>query len=87
MPGSVHVDHEPPLTFDRLLFEFCEETATNPLNESIGSRNGVVAFFENRGLASYWSQFHETKARLRLTTRDANLRQGKGAPPPWDELF
>ncbi len=63
---NCQVDHEPPSTFDKLLFDFTGGGKINPLQVKVGSRNGVEPFFEDKALSDEWIDFHREFARLRL---------------------
>jgi hypothetical protein len=67
------VDHEPPRTFDQLLFEFCRAHSVNPLTVVVASHAGTVPVFEDEALARSWQSYHQTNARLRLVSRLSNL--------------
>jgi hypothetical protein len=80
------VDHEPPRTFDALLFNFCQKNRINPLEVDVGSEEGVVAVFEDSDLLRRWQDFHEAEAKLRLVSRLGNLRLPK-LKIAWAELW
>ncbi len=79
------VDHTPPLTFDQLLFTFCQEHCINPLKISVASEGGVVPAFEDTDLRDRWQAFHQARAALRLTSRIGNLQLPKSRLQ-WSEL-
>ncbi|MDO8468188.1 MAG: DUF3223 domain-containing protein [Candidatus Peribacter sp.] len=60
------VDHEPPLTFDKLLYDFTANGSINPLQVAVGSRDGTTAYFESMDLATNWIDYHRLNSRLRL---------------------
>jgi hypothetical protein len=80
------VDHEPPLTFDRLLFQFCTERGLNPLIVEVHSVDGTDAHISDVTLRDAWYDHHATHARLRLLTRAANLKLPK-EKVPWKSLW
>ena len=80
------VDHTPPKTFDRLLFDFCQAQALNPLHTAVGSDGGTVATFVDRELQSAWQAYHREHAELRLLSKFGNLQLPK-VSVPWSELW
>lgn len=60
------VDHEAPKTFDRILFDFCCKQEIDPLEVSVGSKEGTLAVFEDQIIESKWAEFHKSNASLRL---------------------
>jgi hypothetical protein len=75
--GNCAVDHTPPLTFDAILFEFCQTQKINPLNFEVGSVGGTVAMFESEVLMSNWQIHHQEHAVLRLVSKVGNLQLPK----------
>lgn len=101
-PGSTHVDHEAPRTFEVLLDEFLTETGLdwNSVRVSSGVDGSTVKEFLDSRLRESWSQFHRERAVLRLVTRTENLggpsalRKPESStqtfdplPADWDYLF
>ncbi len=84
--GNCAVDHTPPDTFDKLLFDFSFEELINPLDITVASINGVVAEFESAGLAKAWEDFHEANANLRLISKTGNLQLPK-VYVPWKDII
>lgn len=82
---SMHIDHEPPATFDCILFDFCQREQLNPLLVDVVEIETVPVFSDSR-IASNWQAYHQEKARLRVTAAKANLGLAK-AHVPWDQLF
>lgn len=80
------VDHTPPATFDRLLFEFCQSRVLNPLGVSIDSLEGTVPMLADQDILVDWTTYHESAAHLRLLSRIGNLQLTKEAVP-WSELI
>ncbi|WP_306589409.1 DUF3223 domain-containing protein [Geothrix sp. 21YS21S-4] len=80
------VDHTPPQTFDRLLFDFCLNNQINPLNVRIGSQGGTVAVIEDQSILSSWQSHHRIFAQLRLISRIGNLQLPK-VSHPWAQLW
>ena len=79
------VDHEIPMTFDQLLFNFSVERKVNPLTVNVGSIEGTVAIFSDGSLAQDWCKYHRANAKLRLISRIANMQ----LPKPrvvWDSI-
>lgn len=84
--SNAAVDHEPPNTFDTLVFTFCKEHNINPLEVQVGSEGGVLAVLEDQDLLQLWRSFHQDRATLRLVSGVGNLR----LPKPrvnWAELW
>ena len=84
--SNAAVDHEPPNTFDTLVFAFCTEQHINPLKVQVGSEGGVLSVFEDQNLLQLWRSYHQDRATLRLVSRLGNLR----LPKPrvnWAELW
>lgn len=67
-----HVDHVYPITFDRLLYEFCIMQQINPLNITVVERR-----FKDKLLEKEWREYHKKHAVLRRLTATENLRQPK----------
>ncbi|MDH5632103.1 MAG: DCL family protein [Gammaproteobacteria bacterium] len=80
------IDHTPPLTFDRLLFDFTNEELISPLEIEVGSRNGVVAEFVNKSVEAAWQKYHQENAELRAVSKIGNLQLSK-VPVPWEEVL
>ncbi len=80
------VDHTPPQTFDRLLFDFCLNNQINPLTVRIGSQGGTVAVIEDQFILSSWQSHHRNLAQLRLISRIGNLQLPK-VSHPWAQLW
>lgn len=80
------VDHVPPLTFDRLLFDFSRTRGLRPLEVEVGTLEGTVAVFADQQIATDWAQYHDTHCQLRLLTRAGNL-QLKKEKLDWSELL
>lgn len=64
--ANCEVDHEPPLTFDKLLYDFTVDENINPLETVVGSQEGIVPYFENAEISSKWITYHRENAKLRL---------------------
>jgi hypothetical protein len=75
--GNCSVDHKPPKTFDRILFEFCQNHKINPLKVKVGSHGGTVAVFEDEFLIANWQRYHQEHAVLRLMSKLGNLQLPK----------
>lgn len=80
------VDHTPPATFDRLLFDFCRSRVLNPLGVSIDSLEGTVPMIADQDILVDWKTYHESAAHLRLLSRIGNLQLTKMAAP-WSDLI
>ncbi len=78
---NCHVDHQGPLFFDRLLFEYCVANSINPLATTVQSVNGTTATFADDELARNWSDYHQSNCQLRLISKLANLQS---KPPKVD---
>lgn len=84
--SNAAVDHEPPITFDALIFKFCKENSVNPLEVRVGSEGGVVAVFEDQNLLKSWQSFHRNHANLRIVSNMENLKLPK-TKVIWTELW
>jgi Protein of unknown function (DUF3223) len=80
------VDHKPPKTFDRLLFDFCKEKSLNPLKIEIGSLRGTIAIIQDETINVEWQEYHRANAELRLLSKLGNLKLPK-VRVPWSELW
>lgn len=80
------VDHTPPQTFDKLLYDFCRTRSLNPLDVAVGSEGGTIAVLEDAELLAAWLAYHRDNARLRLLSRMGNLQLPKVAVP-WSDLW
>lgn len=83
---NVVVDHVPPSTFDRVLFDFCAERSINPLEVAVRSEGGTVAVFQDQALLSGWQEYHARRAELRLLSKVGNLQLPK-ASIMWEKLW
>lgn len=84
--GNCAVDHAPPITFDSLIFNFCQSKGINPIAVAVGSINGTVAVFEDPLLLVAWQEYHRENAVLRLVSRIGNLQLPKVAVQ-WSLLY
>lgn len=75
--ADTHVDHEPPLTFDVLLHDFCRSSGIDPLSVAIGSSGGTVAVIEDAAILAGWRAYHAEHAKLRLVSAIGNLQLPK----------
>lgn len=82
---NCHIDHIPPDTFNKILFEFSVTNKINPLMIGVDSRNGVVAVFADKELEASWQSYHQTNAKLRAISRTGNLQLAKPLVP-WEEI-
>lgn len=80
------VDHTPPYTFEKTLFDFCQAQQLNPLDVAVGSEVGTVAVIEDPALLARWQSYHQERARLRLISRLGNLQLPKSSVP-WSQLW
>ena len=80
------VDHIPPNTFDRLLFEFSVSRKIRPMEIKVGSRNGVVAEFLDKEIEEYWKKYHQDNATLRVISKIGNLQLPKESID-WERLL
>ena len=79
------IDHMPPITFDKLLFNFSVTEKITPETVEVSSENGVVAEFIDNQIKERWQRYHQTHAQLRAISRIGNLQLPK-EPVPWNEL-
>lgn len=73
--GNSHVDHEPPLTFEALVDEFCRVTGTvvDFSSTKQGADNETHVTLSDPQLGGRWIAFHRERARLRVISARANL--------------
>jgi hypothetical protein len=71
------IDHEPPNTFEPLVFALCTEHHINPLKVQVGSESGVLPVFEDQNPLQLWRSLHQDRATLHLVSRLENLRLPK----------
>jgi hypothetical protein len=71
-----HVDHEYPLTFDKLAFDFCQQELLNPLDVEVLGKEGNLSF-KDTWLSSLWFGYHKDHAKLRMVTKEENLSAPK----------
>lgn len=78
-PQNTHVDHEPPMTFDRIVSEFVESRGVDVRRVKLsGHRDGVIGdAFADRRFAADFLDFHNHRANLRLVSATANLSHVK----------
>lgn len=84
--GNCAVDHTPPKTFDRLLYDFCRGRSLNPLQVAVGSEGGTVAVLEDAEVLAGWQAYHREHAVLRLISKVSNLQLPKMSVS-WSELW
>lgn len=70
-----HVDHAPPLMFDRILYNFVKENNVDYRKIKYQNINGIFAMLLDRELANRWKSYHKDNAHLRITHRAGNLSQ------------
>jgi len=63
------VDHEPPNTFEPLVFALCTEHHINLLKVQVGSESGVLPVFEDQNPLQLWRSLHQDRATLHLVSR------------------
>jgi Protein of unknown function (DUF3223) len=80
------IDHTPPDTFDKLLFQFSLSKKINPTSVGVGSINGVVAEFVDKEIETNWQLYHQQNAKLRVISRIGNLQFPKESVS-WNELI
>jgi hypothetical protein len=76
-PHAWHVDHVPPLTFDQLLFNFCQEQGISPERVTVSEQPGCVPRIDDDAILQAWSIYHQEHAQLRLLPKTENLRLPK----------
>lgn len=86
LSDTSHVDHVAPLTFDRLLFDFCRSRGVNPKAVIIDYVGGMLPRIRDELLLSDWEDYHQKNAVLRLVSRNGNLRQKSPEKLDWDSL-
>jgi len=80
------IDHTPPNTFDKILFEFSLNVLINPLEVEVASREGVIAEFTDKNIEAEWQKHHQTNATLRAISKIGNLQLSK-VSVPWEEIL
>ena len=63
---SCEVDHAPPNSFQRLLYNFTTEYGVEPTSVEVGSINGTKAVFKDEELSRNWVKYHRDHCTLRL---------------------
>lgn len=76
-----HVDHAPPLTFQVVAYNFLTEIGLRIQDVAVtleGHLDSCAAkYLADRELAARWQEYHRRHARLRITSKKANLTQKK----------
>lgn len=80
------IDHTPPKTFDKLLFDFTVKNSIKPLGIKIVSKDGVVAEFYDKKLEKQWQVYHKQHAELRILSKKGNA-QLKRINISWEEVL
>lgn len=79
-PLSSHVDHAPPVTFEKLVDDFLTEYDLSinaiPLRDEL-SDNKYVDMIDDDLIAVRWIEYHRAHAVLRVVSRYANLSISK----------
>ncbi len=83
--GNCAIDHTPPDTFDKLLFQFSLSQKINPKTVEVGSRKGVIPEFVDKEIESSWQLYHQQNAKLRAISETGNLQLPKESVP-WEQL-
>lgn len=75
LKDNVHVDHEPPNTFDVIVNNFIKENNIDVNKVKLESYNDGESgdVFSDAILAAYFYAYHEDNAKLRLVSVKANL--------------
>ncbi len=76
-PNLLHVDHEPPWTFDWLVTKFLATAHIDVDNVTLTGfgDNELRKGFADSSLREGWLLFHKTHARPRLVSKQANLSE------------
>ncbi len=79
VPQNCHVDHAPPLTFLRLVGDWLDDSGITfeQIAISVATDNQLVATMTDPQQASSWIAYHNTHAKLRITSALANLSHAK----------
>ena len=74
-----HVDHAPPNTFNTLVYAWLarEQLRIDDIQVSLGADNQVLRRLLDASQSDSWRSFHESNARLRVTTAPGNLSLSK----------
>lgn len=77
-----HVDHEPPLTFLRIVRDFIAERNLDIEAVAIGGKGDgeMKPVLLDAALKADWSDYHRRRARLRVTSRIGNLSHARREP-------
>lgn len=81
---TAHVDHIPPLTFEKLFTDFVQQEhldLASVLLSSEGLDNSYQDTLADTGLATRWLAYHNAFAQLRVISARANLSEVKRG---WD---
>ena len=75
-----HVDHVPPLTFEKLIEDFCVENNldidTIPIRDDLAD-NKYVDVLDDDLIAALWEEYHRQRAVLRVVSVLGNLSVSK----------
>lgn len=81
---QINVDHEPPLTFNQLLFDFCKEKHIDPDKVRLDHAGGVRTILDDY-VYYEWVDYHKQHSKLRLVSQSGNLKIPY-VVVPWDTL-
>ncbi|NEP69001.1 hypothetical protein [Moorena sp. SIO3A5] len=72
-PSEIHVDHVIP--FIELVQKFCNEQSIElaDIKVSKDKNNDRIVIFESKNICEKWKKFHESKAVLKVMTKQDNL--------------
>jgi hypothetical protein len=73
--NTSHVDHEPPFSFDKVLYDFMKQEDISYKVLSFEEVNGIYSILKDRKIAKKWKKFHEENAKLRITHQAGNMSQ------------
>ena len=76
--SNSHIDHTPPMTFDKIISDFIEIHTINVNDvKFVEADNGIGRVFVDSNLKNTFSDYHQKTAQLRVVSQSANLRQKK----------
>jgi len=85
--ANCHVDHIPPMTFQRLVADWLFTVRLTADDISIRASAGyeVWSRLEDGALEQSWQEYHAINARLRCVCKNCNLSTIRRPPPPKEQ--
>lgn len=75
--ATSHIDHEPPLSFDRMIYNFLTEKNLKFKDIELVDVNGIYTTLSDKKLRNEWYNYHKDNACLRGTHRAGNMSQSR----------